>query len=169
MATGESEATHRDRTTAWLLVGGQMALLAVLARLPRGTSWSLPRAARGLAWVGQGAGVGLSAVAAAGLGPGLSASPLPNEQAELHTDGLYAYVRHPIYAGVLLAATSRTLASGNRVALLPLGLLGVLLHLKAGFEERHLAERFPGYADYASHTPRILPTPASILARTRAQ
>lgn len=170
-ATGapEIDGDTRARATAWLLVGGQMALLTLLARQPRGTSWPVPRTLRALGWVGQGAGIAVSTVAAAGLGSSLSASPLPNDQAELHTGGMYSYVRHPIYAGLLLTATSRALASGNKSSLVTVGLLGALLHVKAGFEERRLAERFPGYAEYAQGTPRLLPRPAAVLARVRGQ
>lgn len=156
-ATDAKPDQRRDRVVARLLVGGQLALLALLVRQPRGTSWPVPGPLRALGWAGQVAGVGLSTVAAAGLGSGLSPSPLPNAQAELHTDGVYAYVRHPIYTGVMLAATSRALASGNRGSLVPLGLLGLLLHVKADFEERHLVQRFPDYADYARRTPRLMP------------
>jgi protein-S-isoprenylcysteine O-methyltransferase Ste14 len=147
-----------ERAAAWLLVGGQMALLGAIARLPRRNDWPVPGPLRALAWAGQGTGLALSSAAAARLGPGLSPSPLPTAQAELRTDGLYAHVRHPIYSGVLLAATARALASGNRNALLALGFLGVVLHVKAGFEERHLTERFPEYHAYAATTPRLIPT-----------
>jgi protein-S-isoprenylcysteine O-methyltransferase Ste14 len=159
MAWHEVAASQQDRTTARLLVAGQLALLVAVAVQRRGTSWPVPHMLRGLSWCGQIAGVALSVTAAVRLGPGLTASPLPNAQSELHTDGLYEYVRHPVYAGVMLAAGSRTLATGNRAALLPLGLLGVLLHVKSGFEERRLAQRFPGYAGYAARTPRLVPTP----------
>ena len=33
-------------------------------------------------------------------------------------------------------------------------LLAVLWHFKAGVEERHLAERFPGFSEYARRVPR---------------
>ena len=169
MGVSELDTSQQERTAARLLVGAQLALLVAVAVQRRSTNWPVPRTLRALAWGGQCAGVALSVVAAARLGPGLTASPLPNAQSELHTDGLYGYVRHPIYAGALLAAGSRTLASGNRAALLPLGLLGILLHVKAGFEERRLGQRFSGYADYAARTPRLLPSPTSIMARRTAK
>ncbi len=47
-------------------------------------------------------------VAATALGRGLTAAPLPNSHAELRTGGLYRFVRHPIYSGLLLFAVART-------------------------------------------------------------
>jgi protein-S-isoprenylcysteine O-methyltransferase Ste14 len=41
----------------------------------------------------------------------------------------------------------------------------VLLWLKATFEERRLAERFPGYRAYAAATPRLIPNSMRCLRR----
>ena len=52
---------------------------------------------------------------------------------------------------------SITLASGSWFRLLTLGALVLLLTVKARWEEKHLAQRFEGYAGYAARTPRFLP------------
>ncbi len=66
------------------------------------------------------------------------------------TSGPYRVVRHPMYAGVILylLGTALLLGSWWGVALVPL-LVGGLAP-RAVFEERFLAARLEGYADYAA-------------------
>jgi len=45
--------------------------------------------------------LGFSALA---LGKSLTAHPMPSKNAVLVTDGLYRYVKHPIYSGLILSA-----------------------------------------------------------------
>ena len=52
---------------------------------------------------------------------------------------------------------STTVASGSVSRLLTLGVLVLLLTVKARWEEARLMKRFRGYADYAARTPRFLP------------
>ncbi len=87
------------------------------------------------------------------LGAALTPYPLPNEEATLVERGPYGLVRHPIYvAGLLVFLGYGLLASVPATA--AVALLAVLWHFKAGVEERHLSERFPGYADYRRRVPR---------------
>jgi protein-S-isoprenylcysteine O-methyltransferase Ste14 len=148
------------RRTAWLLVLGQLALLALIVLLPGADDWTLPvglaRAGQVAVWVG----LLLMVIAAVALGRGLTAAPLPNEHARLRTGGPYRYVRHPIYSGLLLFAVSRSLTSGNAWVAVACALLVVLLNVKARWEERHLTKRFPGYPAYARRTPRFVPRPS---------
>lgn len=138
----------------------QFALLAAILVLGVvGPGW--PDSAR---WWLKGAGVLLVfagafviAKAARALGSGLTPYPAPAEAAELVDTGPYAVVRHPIYSGGIL------FAAGISLALSPWALVGtaaltVLWALKSRVEERFLAERYPGYADYCSRTRyRLIP------------
>ncbi len=63
--------------------------------------------------------------------------------------GPYAWVRHPGYAGALLAHLALPLALGAPRALLPAALGALLLSLRAVREERRLVRELPGYEDYA--------------------
>jgi len=103
------------------------------------------------------AGLAVMVIGATGLGRGLTATPLPNAHARLRTGGLYRFVRHPIYSGLLLTMASITVASGSGFRLLTLGVLVLLLTVKARWEEARLTQRFEGYASYAARTPRFIP------------
>lgn len=115
-------------------------------------------------WVARSAGRTLmaggllvSGWGAASLGSAVQASPRPQSGAVLRTSGAYAHLRHPIYAGLLLGAAGRALASGGRRhRRAALGLM-LQLHLKAHYEERWLAEVLPGYRSYAARVPALLP------------
>jgi protein-S-isoprenylcysteine O-methyltransferase Ste14 len=52
---------------------------------------------------------------------------------------------------------SITVASGSGFRLLTLGVLVLLLTVKARWEEARLTQRFEGYASYAARTPRFIP------------
>jgi protein-S-isoprenylcysteine O-methyltransferase Ste14 len=63
--------------------------------------------------------------------------------------GPYAYVRHPMYASVILFAAGVPLLLGSWWALLVAPLLVLALAVRAVFEERMLKAELAGYADYA--------------------
>ena len=146
-----------ERRIAWLLVLGQFVLLATIVLLPRGDEWTLPAAVVRATQIAAVVGIVLMMVAGAALGRGLTAAPLPNSHAELRTGGLYRFVRHPIYGGLLLLAVALTPTSGSLWTAAACAALVVLINAKARWEERHLAQRFPEYADYAARTPRFVP------------
>lgn len=150
---------HRDAVTARLLVSAQVVLLGLIALLPTGHDWPVPRGLVALGLAGAAAGLAVMILGATTLGRGLTALPLPNRQAQLRTGGLYRYVRHPIYTGLLLAAASVTAISGSGARAVALVLLVVLLTIKARWEEVRLERRFEGYADYAARTARFVPRP----------
>ena len=147
----------KDVRTAHLLVAGQFTLIGILVLLPGRHDWPVPRMLTILCSVTTIIGLAVMVVGATGLGRGLTATPLPNAHAQLRTGGLYRFVRHPIYSGLILTMASLTVASGSGLRLLALGVLVLLLTMKARWEETRLARRFDGYADYAARTPRFVP------------
>jgi protein-S-isoprenylcysteine O-methyltransferase Ste14 len=146
-----------DRVTARLLVACQAVLLVLLVVIPGPGGWSVPAALAFVCGVLVGVGVVIVVIGGTSLGRGLTATPLPNAHAQLRTDGLYRYVRHPIYSGLLLAAAAFTVGTGSVSRLVVLALLVLLLNAKACWEEVRLARRFEGYAAYAARTPRFIP------------
>lgn len=86
----------------------------------------------------------------------------PGRKTELITDGLFARVRHPIYALSILLM----LCSAAIVPTLPMALIAavhiVLMNVKARNEERHLqGVHGEAYAQYLRRTGRFLPRHAS--------
>jgi protein-S-isoprenylcysteine O-methyltransferase Ste14 len=147
----------RSWWVAWAFVVVQVVLLALVVLWPAGDTWNLPDGARLAATLIMGAGLVVVLVAAIGLGPGFTPVPLPNQRARLQTGGLFHFVRHPVYSGLLLFAGAAALRSGSLVVSAAGGALGVLLYAKARWEENHLATRFSDYPAYAARTPRFVP------------
>jgi protein-S-isoprenylcysteine O-methyltransferase Ste14 len=76
---------------------------------------------------------------------------------ELVTTGPYAYVRHPIYSGVLLAMFGSVLVM-SLLWLVVLLLNGLQFIYAARREEQLMLKTFPNeYADYMKRTKMIIP------------
>lgn len=74
------------------------------------------------------------------------------------SQGPYARVRHPGYAGALAAHLALPFALGSPWALLPAGFGVALFVLRTAHEDRVLAEQLPGYREYQARVPwRLLP------------
>jgi len=84
-------------------------------------------------------------------------APVPNQRAKLVTSGLYRFVRHPIYTGVLCAAFGAALAHGNPIVIAIAVLFIPFFTLKSMYEERLLRAAYPDYDDYARRTSRFFP------------
>jgi protein-S-isoprenylcysteine O-methyltransferase Ste14 len=81
--------------------------------------------------------------------------------------GPYAYVRHPIYSGVLLAVFGTALVEGQWRGVLAFLILLINYSIKAKREERVLAEHFrPRFHHYVSHAGFLLPRFRSRLERS---
>jgi protein-S-isoprenylcysteine O-methyltransferase Ste14 len=72
--------------------------------------------------------------------------------------GPYAYVRHPMYAGILLYIIGAPLLLGSWYGLAAAPLTAAMLAMRAVLEERALACGLPGYRDYAARVRyRLIP------------
>ncbi len=147
------------QVTGWGFVAVQAILIIALVVLPGRNDWPTPT---GVTAVGSGviiAGFVIMGVAALRLGRSLTPTPVPKTSGELQTNGLYQFVRHPIYTGVLATIVGLTIRSGSfitaTVAIVAIG----FFNAKAQWEEAQLAKTYPGYIDYAKRTPRFVPQP----------
>lgn len=149
------------RGEGWVLV--QLVLLgaiglAGLAALPAGGLSTGPRVPEaslgGLAIVG---GAFLAIRGVLDLGASLSPFPRPTETNRLVETGVFRFVRHPVYAGLVLAAIGWGLGTTSLVAIGLSLLLLVWLDLKSRREEAWLAIRHPAYAAYRTRTRKFLP------------
>jgi protein-S-isoprenylcysteine O-methyltransferase Ste14 len=91
------------------------------------------------------------------LGRNLSPFPRPLEDAVLVDSGVYAYVRHPIYSGLLLAGAGWSLATASIGAAAATVVLLLVLDAKSRREEVWLRGVYPGYDAYRAHTRRLVP------------
>jgi protein-S-isoprenylcysteine O-methyltransferase Ste14 len=105
------------------------------------------------------AGLALSGVATWQLQAGRSLTPMPSPRAgaALLTSGLYRRVRHPVYSGLLVWAFGMAISAASSLHFVLFGLLWAFFNAKAAHEERLLAQKFSGYPEYASRTPRFFP------------
>jgi protein-S-isoprenylcysteine O-methyltransferase Ste14 len=64
--------------------------------------------------------------------------------------GPYRFVRHPMYAAVILVLLSLPVYLGSLYALLPGGLAAALFVVRTALEDRTLRNELPGYMEYAA-------------------
>jgi len=64
--------------------------------------------------------------------------------------GPYRFVRHPMYAGIMLLMICVSLGLGSWYALIPAGLVSALYIIRTALEDRMLRDELPGYREYAS-------------------
>jgi protein-S-isoprenylcysteine O-methyltransferase Ste14 len=64
------------------------------------------------------------------------------------TSGPYRFVRHPMYAGILVMSLAMPLLLGSLWALIPGALVIVLFFIRTSLEDRTLQAELPGYKEY---------------------
>jgi protein-S-isoprenylcysteine O-methyltransferase Ste14 len=89
------------------------------------------------------AGLSVALWARAALGRNWSSAVVLKEQHDLIDRGPYAFVRHPIYTGVLLMALGTVAVSGTRAGVILFATMVAGLIVKARREERLLTTHFP--------------------------
>jgi protein-S-isoprenylcysteine O-methyltransferase Ste14 len=152
--TGE---TRRDTAVAWTFVAVQLALIVMILLLPTDDWWVLGSAASTAARLLQVVGLGVLVIALVNLGRSLTPLPTPVPDGRLTTTGLYRFVRHPIYSGIIALALGAAARSGSPWTASATGALVGWFMLKSRWEEQRLRDRYPEYAAYAARTPRFLP------------
>jgi protein-S-isoprenylcysteine O-methyltransferase Ste14 len=136
---------------AVLLVVLQFALLGVLAI-------AFLRGAPGVVaavLVAAGALLGVAALAANRPG-NFNVRPVPKAGARLVTTGPYRFLRHPMYASLLVAGAGAVAARPDGVTIAAWLALAAVLGAKALAEERGLAGD-PAWVEYARRTRRFVP------------
>ena len=145
------------RAIAVALVSAQFLLLLTLAFLPHGSLWSANLGVVVAAIVLAAAGAVLAVLGVLGLGPALTASPIPRQHAPLITTGVYALVRSPIYTGLMAGGFGLVLFGASVWHFVAWLALVLLLAGKARWEERMLVAEHPDYAAYGARVGRFLP------------
>jgi protein-S-isoprenylcysteine O-methyltransferase Ste14 len=87
----------------------------------------------------------------------LTPFPTPSENGKLIQNGLYKYIRHPIYTGIILASIGFGIYRDSLWQIIVGCVLWIFFYFKSSYEEELLARRFPQYADYRRNTSRFFP------------
>src|SRR5262249_19999548 len=115
----------------------------------------------GLLWTGvllTAVGVGIGVWARLSLGTNWSGMVTLKKDHELVRTGLYRWIRHPIYTGILVGFLGTELIKGNLRGLLGLLILWLSFYFKARREEKFLRQEFgEGFEGHARHTGMFLP------------
>ena len=152
----------RGRRGEWYVVV-QFAVLVAMVLGPRTLAGLPPWPERlinvssiaGTVLLGLGGLVSLLAVV--NLGSNLTPLPHPKDGATLVVGGMYRFVRHPIYFGVILMTSGFALAVHGWLTLAEAAALAVFFDIKSRREEIWLAEHFPAYAAYRQRVRKLIP------------
>ena|SRR5689334_6528755 len=147
------------RGEGWVLAQGILMWLVVGAGWFFGPGWPEP-----VRLVGVLAGSvlifgGLALVVRAAIDMGATVTPFPKprDSGQLIDTGAFAIVRHPVYAGFILAGIGWGVVMASAAAIVLTGVLATFLYLKSTREEAWLVSRYPGYEAYRARTPRFIP------------
>lgn len=102
-------------------------------------------------------GIIISLLAVLQLNKNLSPFPTPKENAVLLENGLYKFVRHPIYSGLLLLSYGFGIYVDSIYKLVISSLLLMLFYFKTNYEEKQLERKFPEYSSYKQKVGRFFP------------
>lgn len=103
-------------------------------------------------------GVGLSIWARLTLGSNWSGVVTLKEGHELVRQGLYRWIRHPIYTGILLGMIGTAMVKGHLRGWLGFVIVWATFYYKARREERFLHQEFgAGFDEHARQTGMFLP------------
>ena len=113
-----------------------------------------------LLWLGYGIfilGTVIALIAAINLGKNLTPLPRPKENAELTQGGLYRFVRHPIYFGVIMLSVGWGLIQQSTLVWLYVLIIAIFFDIKSRKEEQWLQAKFSAYADYQGRVRKLIP------------
>jgi protein-S-isoprenylcysteine O-methyltransferase Ste14 len=140
----------------------QAILLGLLffgpVRLNAGEACSIQNAL--LQWLGYAVfivGSSIAIIAAFHLGKNLTPLPKPKDNAELVQTGLYRWVRHPIYFGVIVLALGWGLIQQSTLVWIYVLVLMIFFDIKSHKEEKWLCERFSEYPEYQGRVRKLVP------------
>jgi len=100
--------------------------------------------------------LGLISIFVMGVG-NANVAPIPKKNGELITSGPYRVIRHPMYLAQLIAVLPLVIDYFTWLRLVVFVLLIITLLVKMVFEEKHLKQQFPDYAEYVAKTKKIIP------------
>lgn len=148
------------KTKDFLLVILQFCLFIVFIALPAG--FGPPFIFPFITFVLTVGGLLIIAAGIYQLGSNISPFPTPLKSASLITNGIYKFIRHPVYTGILLCTLGISLYTASYPRLMISLMLYVFFEYKSRYEEQLLCEKFQGYQEYKHKTGRFFPRLANL-------
>jgi protein-S-isoprenylcysteine O-methyltransferase Ste14 len=142
-----------------LTLAAVVMILASYWPLPEAVLWT---ASPEIGWAMAGLvvlGLGFTWAARLHLGPLWSSTSAPTEDHRIVETGPYGIVRHPVYAGLLLAAGATAIEGGRLEAIAGALVLVAAISLRAKLEERFLRRDLgdDAYVGYRRRVPMLIP------------
>lgn len=156
-------ASHHDlgaeSPSRVLTLAAVVMILASYWPLPEAVLWT---ASREIGWAMAGLvvlGLGFTWAARLHLGPLWSSTSAPTEDHRIVDTGPYGIVRHPVYAGLLLAAGATAIEGGRLEAIAGALVLVAAISLRAKLEEQFLRRDLgdDAYVGYRRRVPMLIP------------
>ncbi|WP_157663394.1 isoprenylcysteine carboxylmethyltransferase family protein [Gilvibacter sp. SZ-19] len=116
-----------------------------------------PQLLRHAASAGVALGIVVVILGILNLSDNLSPFPSPRKNSELIQNGIYKYVRHPIYLGILVGLYSYAIYAASLEKFLITLLLNLVFYFKSSYEEELLVQRYSSYSKYQRITGRFWP------------
>ena len=155
-ATSQQGVVHRPVGILWLIGGEAMGLAAAFVDvLVLPGRWAFLIVGVVLAWCG----ILIRVAAKRALGRFFVGAIVIQDDHRVVTEGPYAIVRHPGYAGSIVALVGLGLATANVLSILVFTGVALLVFVRAiKVEEATLADALgQPYVDYAQHRARLVP------------
>eukprot|EP00210_Caulerpa_lentillifera_P005114 g4886.t1 len=91
------------------------------------------------------------------LGSSFSPLPVARKDTPLVQTGIFKFIRHPLYGGLLMLSAGLSVLSGNEFRMLMTGILWFLIEETIRGEEKELEDIHPEYADYRVNVGKLFP------------
>jgi protein-S-isoprenylcysteine O-methyltransferase Ste14 len=154
----KSPASFVQRGGMWVLAQALMMCLALIIPLWDGTGELIP--GRPLAFLGAGItalGLWLTLWGTLSLGRALTPYPVPRDDVRVQRQGAYRFMRHPMYAGVLLGSLGWAIWWVSLLGLLFVPAFALFFDRKASYEEVWLRKKDKTYVDYERKVKKFIP------------
>ncbi len=83
--------------------------------------------------------------------------PQPTENNKLTTKGIYKYIRHPMYTGLMIVSFALMLSQFSTLSIIVYIFLLIILDIKAAVEEKLLTKKHKEYKDYKKNSKMFIP------------
>lgn len=141
-----------------MIVQFALMIAVVIVPLVHGKGWShTPLAMRlaGILLILAGAWCGMAGFR--DLGRNRTPFPKPPDDGHLVQTGIYALIRHPLYAALIWLGFGWSLIFGSAAGLVVAAIHAVFFDAKARCEERWLREKYPAYGAWSKRVKRFIP------------